>query len=336
MSESPSNQELITDYLLGRLDPEAREAVARRIEAEPELKRLHDDLRNTFAVLGLAIEAEPPADLVQRTMDRIRTAKQTDALLAREQLARRDVIRPTFSVREVAAAACILLICGVIFSVAYQDVNRRAMQDRCQANVMRVGTALTSFANRNDGLMPMAEAPGERWLPAENEPAASNSSALFRLLADKSIEPSTFQCPAVAGESFTYQPGMTDFPDAKFINYSYQHSLGRPISREDKRLEAVASNMAILADSSPVFCNGRFLADCVRRPAGDNHGGRGQTVLYLDMHAKFTDSPSVGVKGNNIYLAEGVYDYKGVEKPVSLTDTFLLPAWTPPTSCGGK
>ena len=100
-----NNQQLLTDYVLGRLDPQTEQQVRRRTQAEPELKRACDDIRNTFSAMDLAIQAEPPADLVTRTMARIRSARQTDALLAREQLTRRDVIRPTFSIREIAAVA---------------------------------------------------------------------------------------------------------------------------------------------------------------------------------------------------------------------------------------
>jgi len=332
-SETPSSQELITDYLLGRCDPSAREQIARRIEAEPRLRSLHADLSNTFAALDLTVEAEPPADLVERTMARIRGAKQTDALLAREQLARRDVIRPTFSMREIAAVAGIVLVIGVTFSVWFRQADRHRLQTQCAQNVVRIGTGLAGFADRNDGYMPAATAPRQRWLPAANEPAVSNSSALFQLVKDRSVDPPSFQCPAVGGDSFAVEPGMTDFPAGKYVNYSFQHSLGpKGLWREDPRLNGVTSSMAILADSSPVFCNGQFRSECVGRPAGDNHGGAGQTVLYLDGHEDFKTKASVGVGGNNIYLVDGVNDYKGTERPASPTDSFLLPAWSPKTT----
>jgi hypothetical protein len=45
------------------------------------------------------------------------------------------------------------------------------------------------------------------------------------------------------------------------------------------------------------------------------------------MHVDFKKSPNVGVRGDNIYLAEGVYKYDGAETPTTPTDTFLLPAF---------
>jgi hypothetical protein len=329
-SEMMNNQQLLTDYLLGRLEPQAQQEVRRQIEREPELLRLHDDLRNTLAALDLAIEIEPPADLVERTLARIGSAKRTDALLAREQLTRRDVIRPTFSMREVAAVAGIVLLIGSIFALSFREADRRRLRVECSQNVARIGSAMMSYANRNEGRLPSTTAPNDRWLPTTNQPSASNSRALFRLIRERFLQPPTFQCPAVGGDSFTVQPDQADFPSAKFIGYSYQHSIGpKGLSLEDKHLQAVKESMAILADSSPVFNGGRFQADCLGRQAGDNHDSTGQTVLYMDMHVDFKAKPSVGVGGNNIYLAEGVTDYKGNEKPTGPTDSFLLPAYSP-------
>ena len=46
------------------------------------------------------------------------------------------------------------------------------------------------------------------------------------------------------------------------------------------------------------------------------------------MSVKFAKDANAGVRGNNIYLAEGIYQYRGEETPVSPTDSFLLPAYT--------
>jgi len=325
-----NNQQLLTDYVLGRLSPQARQQLSQRIETEPELRRLHDNIRNTFSAMGLATEVEPPADLVARTMARIRSARQTDALLAREQLTRRDVIRPTFSIREIAAIAAIVLMIGGIFGVSFREADRRRLRIECARNVSRIGAAVMSYANRNDGHLPSTTAPHNRWLSTPSQPAASNSRALFRLIAGGYLQPPTFQCPAVGGDSFAVQAGMTDFPGEKFVSYSFQHSIGpKGLSVEDKRLAPVREHMAILADSSPVFRDGRFNREGLSRLASDNHDKTGQNVLYLDMHAEFKVKPSVGVGGDNIFLVDGVTDYKGDEKPAGPTDTFLLPAYSP-------
>ena len=69
--------------------------------------------------------------------------------------------------------------------------------------------------------------------------------------------------------------------------------------------------------------------DYLGASAGDNHQGAGQNVLYLDGHVSWSDTAQAGVRGNNIFLAEGIFHYRGDETPAGPTDTFLLPAYLP-------
>lgn len=330
MAEDKAHDEaLLIDFLLGQCDEAQGRLVQGRLERDAAFARTLEDLRNTLAALDLAVEHEPPETLVADVLARVRSARQTDALLAREQLSRRDVIRPTFSLREFGAIAGVLLLLVSIFGVSYREARRRKDLTHCAAQVARMGSALLTYANRHDGHLPTATASGPRWLPTASQPAASNSTALFRLVKAGYVEPPAFQCPAVGGSSFVVQAGMTDFPRPESISYSYQHSLGpKGLWIEDRRLLGVKMSMVILADSTPVFAGGRFRADRVRTPVSDNHGRMGQNVLYLDMHVDFKRLPSVGVMGDNIYLAGDIQDYHGEEAPTSLTDTFLLPAFS--------
>lgn len=324
-----SDEAVLIDFLLGRCDESQAREVRSRIEREEPLARLHDDLRNTFAALGLSVECEPPETLVSNTMARIRSARQTDALLAREEIGRQDVIRPTFSLREMGAIAGVVLLLVSIFGVSYREAKRRKDLAQCASNVARIGPAILTYAHNNGGYLPASGGPGRRWLPTASQPAINNSIALFKLVRTGHVEPRTFQCPAVGGDSFAVQAGMTDFPNAKCIGYSYQHSLGtKGLWLEDPRLSGLKTNMVILGDSTPVFAEGRFRADRVSTALSDNHDRMGQNVLYLDMHVDFKRRPSVGVMGDNIYLIQGVFDYQGEETPASVTDTFLLPAFS--------
>jgi hypothetical protein len=120
-----------------------------------------------------------------------------------------------------------------------------------------------------------------------------------------------------------------DFPSATNIHYSYQHTVGpRDLRYTDPALAAVKGKMVILADSTPFFGNGQLQADQAASAASENHNRTGQNVLYLDMHVAWAKDPSAGVNGNNIFLAEGIYNYRGDETPVDATDTFLLPTYT--------
>ena len=133
----------------------------------------------------------------------------------------------------------------------------------------------------------------------------------------------------MGGPSFVVRAGMTDFPSATFISYSYHHTSGPDRPRlNDPRLQGVKEHMAILADSTPLFDDGTFRPDRVNASAGDNHGVTGQNVLYLDMHVDWKDEASVGVNRDNIFLAGSIRDYHGTEAPAGPQDTFLLPAFS--------
>jgi competence protein ComGC len=224
--------------------------------------------------------------------------------------------------RELTAlAAMIVVAIGILVPVVSKS-RERSQRELCQANQGQIGTALAAFSIDNNDMLPSAQAPSRQWLSKSS--AASNSSALFQLIARNLARPEAFQCPAAGGQSFVAQAGMIDFPHPKAISYSYQHSLSSAIRRSDAAVASAQHDFAIMADATPVFHNGAFDPVCAQGGTSRNHGN-GQNVLYLDGTARWADSCTVGVGGNNIWLAEGVWNYKGDEAPSSPTDTFLLP-----------
>lgn len=324
-------QDQLIDFLLGQCGPDVAAEVRRRLAQDGRFRAVHDNIAKTLSAMSLVGEIEPPENLVSRTLARIRQHQQTNALLAREQLAVRRG-RPTFLLRELAAVAAILVLMLGVFSIWQRQARREHLAGLCRSQVGQIGTGLLTYANANDGFLPAADLAQHRWLPKAGMPAVSNSCGLFRLVVDDFVSPSVFKCPALEAEGgskagFALQPGMSDFPGAGDINYSYQHTLGgRRLSRQV--LAPVAESMAILADSTPVFAGGQFRRDRVGAAASDNHDRTGQNVLYLDMHVAWAERPAVGVGGDNIFLAEGIFDYDGDEEPASDIDTFLLPAYS--------
>jgi hypothetical protein len=318
---------LLIDFLRGECPPDQAESVRARLEADAAFRRLHDDLRNVESALRLLPEVEPPEDLVAGTLSRIDATAKTERLLAREELKRQRVLRPTFSLREAAAIAAAVILLGAIFLPSVRLARYRALRNQCYSNVGQIGYAMQTYANENDGALPVAAGTARRWLPEEGQPVASNSTGLFRLVKGGRASPVLFQCPAVGGGSFVVRSGMVDFPAPQYVNYSYQYSLGASgLNRHDPTLAAVAEDMAILADDTPLFRNGVFRRDRMHRSASDNHGGTGQNVLYLPGNAEWHEVATVGVDGDDIFMADGVDHYHGVERPTSPTDSFLLPS----------
>jgi len=326
-NQKQNDQMLLTDFLLGRCEPQAARAIRARLASEPDLQQMHDDLRNTLQALALLPEAQPPEDLADRTMAKIRSVRQTEALLTREEI-RHGAAKATFSWRELSAMAAAVVLLAVILIPSIRQARRQRTIELCSANVGRIGTGLLNYSIDNNLALPSVEGSQLRWLDGDGEAVASNSVALFKLIRTGYVmSPVVFQCPATSGRSFAVQGWMVDFPSEDHIGYSYHHAIGENrLTTDDPNLSPVAEQMAILADRTPVFRHGRFLPEAVHTPASPNHDHAGQNVLYLDMHVGWKDTPAAGVEGNNIFLVDGVYEYRGDESPQAPTDTFLLPA----------
>lgn len=326
MSEQQHNDEmLLIDYALRQLSGPETQSVRKRLAEDSDFARRNGNLQNAFAAMQTLGQVAPPDDLMEKTLARIRSAKQTEAFLTQQELGRR-IAWPTFSLREAAAVAAAILMMASVFLPAARHSRARTLANECSANVGQIGSAMRTYANDHHFNLPACANHNPRWLASPTQAGVSNSSNLFRLVQVGYSSPVAFQCPAVGGGSFVVQPGMTDFPDNRFVGYSYQHAMGDGGLRLDNSaLADVAENMAILADSTPVFANGQFRREHVRDLASENHGRDGQNVLYLDMHVDWRKTANAGVNGNNIYLAEGIFDYKGDETPASPTDSFLLP-----------
>ncbi len=252
MSEQEYNDEtLLIDYVLKQLPGPEMQAVRKRIATDPDFARRGEDIRNTFGAMQLIGQAVPPDDLMSKTLARIQSAKQTEALLTQQDLGRR-IAWPTFSLREVAAIAASILMMASVFIPAARHSRARTLTNECSANVGQIGSALRTYANDHHFNLPATADHHSRWLPTSTESAASNSANLFRLIQVGYTSPVAFQCPAMGGGSFVVQPGMTDFPDNKFVGYSYQHALGvEGLRLDNSALMEVADSMAILADSTP-------------------------------------------------------------------------------------
>lgn len=322
------DEQLLIDYLLGWCDPPQAEEVRARLDRDEAFRLLHDSIRNTLAAIRLLPQAEPPEDLVARTIRKVESVRKTDAYVTSQETAR-PWAASTFSMREVGAIAAAIVLLGVIFVPSLRKARQRSLRGLCASNMGQIGTAVSSYASENRECLPIVTDRRYRWLPG-GEQAVSNSAAMFKLIKYAQASPMVFQCPATGRASFAVQQGMVDFPSGRFISYSYQHSLSPagPL-RRDRFSPLEQQDMVILADNSPVFKDGRFRRDRVGASASDNHGGAGQNVLYLNCSVKWVKGPKVGVANNNIFLVDGVFDYRGDELPASRTDTFLLPSFSP-------
>ena len=324
-SDEQRDELLLIDLLTGQLEGDEAETLHERLRGDAALRQKHDDLKATFGALDLAAETDAPDDLAERALARIASVERTNALLAMQQSG--SGRKATFSLKELAAVAAMLLVMVGVFVPALHKARQRSQEGLCAMRMGQIGNALQTYAINHDSHYPSVSGPPKRWLRHDDTPPASNSAALFKLLRARYLtSPVVFQCPAVGGPSFAITPEMHDFPDAKHISYSYQYALGgRSICSSDPLLAKHTAKMAILADQTPLFPNGVFAPERVEEAHSENHSD-GQNVLYLDGHVSWEEAANVGVNGDHIFLADDVHEYDGDETPSNSTDTFLLPS----------
>ena len=329
-NQRADDEMVLIDFLRGELSGEQLREVTERLERDESLRKLKGDIANTFEAVGLLPETDPPDDLVETTLSRIRRVRRIEALLAKEE-SRRLPGGPSFSLRELTLGAAAVIVMAVVLVPSVREARHLAITGRCGSNVGQIGAAMLAYANANNDHLPTVTSESPRWLPSREAGAFSNSAALYKLVRCGYVSHLVFRCPAGGDGTFLVRANMMDFPEDKYISYSYQHSLApNPLKTSDPKMLRVADKMVILADGTPMFSGGLFRPERLLSPASENHGGRGQNVLYMDMHVTWADRPDVGVGNDNIFLVKGISQYKGDERPAEPTDTFLLPTFAGP------
>ena len=167
---SNDDERILIDFLLGHCAASQEQEVRDRLGRDADFQALCESLRNTFSTVGLLPEVQPPQDLVARTLARIRSAKQIDALLAREESSRRR-IGPAFTFREVGVLAAAVVVLAVIFVPSIRQAKRRMLVSECASNQGQIGAALSTYAGQNNEYLPIAADRRYQWLPADGRPA---------------------------------------------------------------------------------------------------------------------------------------------------------------------
>lgn len=327
------DDELAIELAAGLCEDSQQELLNRRVAGDPEFARRVEKAKSLFGLMDHYEAPEPSPLVIERTLAAVASAARTRMLLDREAARAGGVSRPTFTLKELGAMAALLFIGVGLLLPSFQNARHQGQDFACQSQAGQIGVGLARYAADNEGQLPSMRAEQAAWMLNPSAPVTvSNSRNLWTLIHGNYTPLYLFQCPAQgtapAGQG-VQTAGLIDFPSGQYIDYSYQHALNtRPLRVNGEGLPAgAAAAMAILADRTPVFIDGRFDPARLNSAVSPNHRGRGQTVLYLDLHAAQVASANVGVNQDNIWLVQGVNHYQGIEKPVQATDSFLLPSF---------
>ncbi len=326
----------LLDLHLNRLAPGQMLEVEEAVSRSPQLANRSRVLRETLSLLDRNEAPEPPVELADNILARIRDETQVipfrEAASAIPAGTAHDLsASPVLSLRElVAIAACITLFVG-IFVPGYFKAHNIARRNLCRENLRQVWTGMASYAQDNNGFISYAGfVPNGSWLPTRvpNVRRVSNTQPLFTLLRTGHVRDARiFVCPAMPQSRPMLADDYRDFNDfaePANISYSFQF-MNVP---QGRKLNKMNAGMVLVADRNPFF-DGQAVHQL--NPYEDatanslsHESGAGQNVVFIAGNGRWDTQPTIGVDQDNIYQAGRVVRYQGTEQPTCATDTFLV------------
>lgn len=314
------NSQDMLDYALGQLDPAARDRVDRELAADPTAAEAMGRLTaNLTLLLDDGDDVEPPAGLRQRTM----------SLVAQQVHRKRTILDfvPTavpFRWGDVAVAAGVLLA-GVLTLLPAVHRSREQMQQAgCGYNLQQLGRALWQYGNRHHHYP----------FGAESDPKAP-AGTFAVMLEDSGLlnDLSVLDCPC-DGLSGSRKPlpdfktacqlGAADSAGCKTAigcDYAYNTGNLQPDTGRVTPIAAVQTAMIPMLADQPLLEN----AHSVAPGNSPNHGGRGQNVLYTDLHVGWHNSRRLNPNDSDMFLN----NRNQLAPGLGPADTALLPSHVP-------
>ena len=318
----PMNADLMLDYALGQLDDPARRQAETEFANDPESARAADRLtRALHALLDDGRAFEPPAGLGRRTSRFV----VEEARRRRSILDFIPVIVP-FRPADVAVAAGIFIAGLLTLLPAVQRSRERMDVAGCTYNLQQLGRALWQYGSRHQHYP----------FGPEHDPAAPTGSYVA-LLNDSGLlteaDLCSLDCPCVGPQRIHARKSLPDFrafcrlaatdPQRAraALGSDYAYNVGHYQSGRVVPVAAFYSAQVPLLADQPPHDNYRVL-----RPGNSpNHGGRGQNVLYTDLHVGWHNTRRIAPDDPDMFLNHQNELAPGLDHD----DTALLPSMVP-------
>jgi hypothetical protein len=269
-------QDYLIGYLLDALEPHEQELIESRLGSDPDLRRdLQLASRSLEPLAADKAHFDPPIGLAHRTCQFV--AVQTKAAPAPPVVS----MPSRWSMADFLVAAGIFLAATLLFWPAINQSRFAARVTGCQNNLRQIGVSLANYSTRYPGQFPAAEI-GSRL----------NRAGIYAvILREGGFLPQThvLLCPA---SPLADRPGDFNLPtmrelslasaekaDAmcKMMGGSYGYSLGFFVAgRYQAPKDLRRTGQALMADTPHSTYR-----------TSSNHGGRGQNVMFEDLHVKY-------------------------------------------------
>ncbi|MDR3637317.1 MAG: hypothetical protein P4L84_26170 [Isosphaeraceae bacterium] len=313
------NAQEMLDYAFRQTDDITREQIQRAIADDPILALRLDRLEHAIERLvddGEVIE--PPRGLAERSI----------LFVAERRRSRRTIlefvpVKVPFRWADIAVAAGILLAGLVTLLPAVHRSRQRMDQAGCGFNLQQLGLGLAQYVDVHH-YYPYATA----------DSPASHAGTFPAMLKDAGLlsDVATLDCPC-NGKCAAKEP-LPSHPELAMLrlkdperyrnllcwdyayNVGYRHASGRP-----GPVTAVhSSSVPMLADQPP-----HDDGTAVLEGNSPNHGGRGQNVLFADMHVRWHNTRRASPLDSDMFLNDAHRPAPGLGP----NDAVLLPGQFP-------
>jgi hypothetical protein len=316
----PMNAQDMLDHALGQLEGARRLEVERELAADPQEAERFDRLVTALDRLlddGTAIEVPP--HLAARTL-----------AFVSENRRRRHIldfvpVRVPFRWADAAVAACILVAGLLTLLPAVHRSKDRMNQASCVFNLQQLGLGLAQYGHRHQ-VYP--------YEPANCPKAFAGTFAAVLHEAGLLDDLSTLDCPSNGSCPHIPLPDLRAVCDLQRENpgrcqqllcwdYAYHGGYREGSGPAQGLSTRCSTNIPLLADQPP------HQADLQRILPGNspNHGGRGQNVLFTDLHVEWHNTRGLGPHDSDMFLNDSQQPGPGLR----MLDAVLLPSAFPYT-----
>lgn len=339
-------RQLLFDYCIGLTTPEKTAEAKALISSNQEAAEIHSKLKATLAPLNSMEPEACPDTLAERTIWRLNSMADSSRdrlqqLLASEQ--KRDVViknRHWTGFSRRLATAAVLMIAGSLLITTFRAVTGytryHSLRQQCQMQQSNIFRGLHNYISDHDGNPPMvATVAGAPWWKVgdQGDENHSNTRRIYLLVKNGYVKPGDFVCRACEyGETQPLTPTqvrkLKDFPNRRYITYSFQISCPQTQTRNGK----LFCRNVIMADWNPLFeempkdFSQPFILRLNRKLLNlnsVNHNRRGQNILFGDGRVEFLKTRFIGT--DDIFTLQDTDIYQGCEEPSHENDFFLAP-----------
>jgi prepilin-type processing-associated H-X9-DG protein len=310
------------DYVLGQLEGDDAERVAREVESDPAAAERVERLAYSLDLLLDDGEYAyvPPSGLARRTLEFVeRAVAERPAVLELAPAPRR------FRLGDFAMAATIFLASLLALAPAVLRGKERWGRAACLNNLQKVGVRLHQYAALNHA-----------YPFVDSEEEVPHAGAILCRLKEAGfpIEPRDLQCPcSESGSKIERVPRYSEVAErmkvaphegCHLLDNDYAFHIGHYASPTASskpgplRPDAAHQSIPIVGDR-PGFDRGSGAIHAGNSP---NHGGQGQNVLYADGHAGWLGSRWVSPADKDLYLNNADRPAYGIGPE----DSVLMPA----------